>query len=296
MSKKLEYPERVVSVSDCHGGHRLWHPFTSPDVVERLTQSVRSDLPEVQRFDNYGTSPSYNRYIVEAAERLHTQHQPDRRTGLFINSAPRTKKDSNGQPFYRAELDHGLVVVATPLSVLSGVRDRVRNLYRLPNEQNELYDGSREQHRSSYTPRLLADNHGLDLEAVDLTEIPELPPHCELDYVDRFGNLVIGGDEESITQLQYDVRGVDRKPFRLRIGNRGSKVYAGESLAASDAGRLTIYPNDTDVEILSKWDPRWSHKERLSRSAWSQFGKPDVGTDVGIDTRKFVSRILRLAI
>ncbi len=276
---KLNYPDRIFSVSDCHGGHDIWHPFTSPDVVEQLTQSVRSDLPEVSRFDNFGTSSAYNRYLVKAASRLHEDHLPQRGTGLFINSAPRTEENNNGHPFFRAELDHGLTVVATPLTVLSGVRDKIRKLYRLPNDNNGLYDGSREQHRSSLTPRLLADNHGLDLDEIDPSEIPELPPHCELAYVDRFGNLVISGVGKDIDKIRQAIAENVGGSIAILIG-RVRYVGVGRSLSSAKPGATVIYDNDGDVEIVTKWDPKWNHKKRLNRSAWRLFGTDDVGTHV----------------
>ena len=280
-SEKLEYPERIFSISDCHGGHRIWQPLTSPDVVEQLGQSVRSDFPEIQRFDNFGVPFGYNVYVPKAALGLHEAHQPHRRTGLFINSAPRTEKDNNGQPFYRAELDHGLRVVATPLGVLSGVRSQVRRLQRLPNENNGLYDGSKEQHRSSYTPRLLADNHGLELEEVDVSEIPELKPHCELAYIDRFGNLIISGIGREIESIRKKIACNLGETINLQVGEV-QHVRVGKSLSSANAGHFIIYENDDDVEVVAKWNEDWTHEERLNNSAYARYGQPSIGTPVKI--------------
>lgn len=292
MSEKLQYPERIISISDCHGGHETWNPLASPDPVEQLTQSIRSDFPETTRFDNFGAPSGYLRYIVAAALRLHTDHKPQRRTGLFINSAPRTTQGQNGQGFYRAEFgDSGLVVVSTPLEVLSKVKGHISALYRLPNKDNGLYS-NREQHRSSYTPRLLADNHGLDLEQVSPNNLPELDEslHCELSYVDRFGNLVLTGIGSQIDEIRSKIEANHGKELSLSIteANKSQNpisLQVVHSLAEAIPGKLSIYPNDNDIEILRKWQPSETPAQCLEKSAWSQFNKPQIGSNAQLEPK-----------
>lgn len=285
---KLEYPDRIFSLSDCHGGHGDWNPLEAPDVAALLAESIRSDLPGIQRIDTFGATEGYGQHIVGEALRLQRENPGSGRTGLFINSAARTKEGENGQPFYRAEFEEGLVVVATPLSVLAGVRDAVKKLLELPNEGNGLYDGQREQHRSSFTPRLLAENHGLNLKEVDPASIPKLPAGGRVIYVDRFGNLVLTDTGET-GAYSFSERITKNIGETIKLGVRKTldptsrdlishDVIIGKSLAKAAPGTLVAYGNDGNIEVVAKWDKRWTTQERLERSAYKQFGEPEIGT------------------
>jgi hypothetical protein len=174
---KFNYPDRIFSLSDCHGGQAVWSPTKSPDIAARLAESIRSDLSGVQHFDTYGVPERFHDHIVREALRLHREQPQADRTGLFINNAPRTEAGKNGEPFFRAEFDEDIVIAGTPINVLSAIRGRVKRLLVWPNEDNGTYD-HRQQHRSAWALRLLADNHGFNLEEVDASLIPELPEEC----------------------------------------------------------------------------------------------------------------------
>ena len=283
---KLNYPNRIFSLSDCHGGQFPWDPFRSPDVAARLSEAIRSDLPGLQHFDTYGRSKDYHDHIVRETLRLHQEAPKSDTTGLFINSAPRTEINVNGDPFYRAEFDENVCIVATPLSAFSAVRDSIKRLLVLPNERNGLYDGEKEQHRSSYAPRLLAENHGLDLVEVDIGSIPELSEGCALTYVDRFGNLVLyeNGVQEaqSIRAKMIDNLGEELK---FKIGRYTAKVQVAGSLSEATPGELVVYVNDNSVEVLRKWKSEWGSERRFDSSAYSGFGKPGVGEPCKLDLR-----------
>lgn len=280
---QLEYPSRIFSLSDCHGGRRVWNPLESADVAARLAEAIRSDLQGIQHFDTFGAPEVFNQYTVAEAVRLHRKNPDSGRTGLFINSAARTEANNNGQPFFRAEFEENLVVVATPLSVLSAVRDSIKKLLELPNENNGLYDGEKEQHRSSFTPRLLAENHGLKLNDTDPSCVPELPAGCTVRYVDRFGNLVLS--EIGIPKIQSIRARIARdvgETLRLKIGSVVQEVTIGRSLSGGQPGSLVIYENDGNIEVLAKWSKDWTPEQRLHNSAYKQFGEPVIGTPVSI--------------
>lgn len=261
----------------------LWNSLTSPDVAARLAEAIRSDLPTgFQAIDTFGAPPEYYQYIVREALRLHKGNPDAARTGLFINSAPRTNDGKNGEPFYRADFDANLCIVATPLSVFSSVRNEVKKLQALPNEDNGLY-GEWEQHRSSFTPRLLADNHGLRLLDIDPSAIPALPAGCTVAHVDRFGNLVlsiVGEDKERIHKIMIENQG---ETLSVRIGAVARDIYIGTSMGAAEPGTLVFYHNDDHIEIICKWSPDWAPDERLEHSAYAQFGRPGIGAEVAAD-------------
>ncbi|MBU0578095.1 hypothetical protein KKF04_02505 [Patescibacteria group bacterium] len=291
---KLDYPDRIFSLSDCHGGQPVWDPLNSPDVAARLAETIRSDLPGIQHFDTHGVPERYHDHIVREAVRLHRENPESNTTGLFINSAPRTEANQNGEPFYRAEFDENIRITATPLSALSAVRSSVKKLLVLPNEDNELYNGKKEQHRSSYTPKLLAENHGLNLEEVDPSSIPELPGGCTLAYIDRFGNLVLFEDGLQESQkIRKTIAENLRANVKFKIGDTICDLKIGESLSTTQPGSLVIYGNDGNIEILGKWDKNWSPQQRLQNSAYAQFEKPEIGTECSIEGEP--TRVLSLA-
>ncbi len=283
---KLNYPDRIVSLSDCHGGRAAWHPLKSPDIAARLAEGIRSDLPGLERIDTYGAPPALYDHVVREAVRLHGENPDSGPTGLFINSAPRTEEDSNGSLFYRADFDENIRVVTTPLSALAAVRGAVRRLQVLPNDRNGLY-GSHEQHRSSFTPRLLADNHGIALQDVDPSRIPELPPGCSLVYVDRFGNVVLREEPHpDIQSLSSKIAESAGKTLPLQIGKRVRNVQVGTSLSEAEPGSLVAYANDGSIEILGKWQAGWGLQQRTHRSAWAAFGRPKLGAECQIKERR----------
>jgi len=282
---KLEYPSRIFSLSDCHGGRAIWDPLESPDIAACLADSIRSDFPGIERFDIHGAPIAHSQHIINEAVRLHQENPDSDRTGLFVNIAARTEANVNGQPFYRAEFDENVVVVATPLSVLSGVRDLVRKLLELPNEGNGLYE-EREQNRSSFTPRLLAGNHGFELKEVDPFSIPELPEGCRVGYVDRFGNLVLSGVGEETKKIRQKIAENFGRTLKLQIGSAVHALTIGESLSRAEPGSLVIYGNDGSIEILNKWVENWTAQERLERSAYGQYGKPEIGTSVNTNIQR----------
>lgn len=274
----LHYPHRIFSLSDCHGGPSSAHPLAAPDVAARLAEAVRSDFSGLQHFDTYGVPPEYHDHIVREALRLHKENPASGATGLFINSAPRTKAHANGEPFYRAEFDECLRIVATPLRALSAVKDSVRRLQVLPNDANELYDGKKEQHRSSYTPRMLADHHWLVLQDIDPFSIPELPEGCTLAYIDRFGNLVLFEHVVSEVQgLRTHISQSVGETLRVKIGCYTSDVQIGVCLSDAEPGSLVMYANDDSIEILRKWHPSWTFAQRLKNSAYGSFHRPQIG-------------------
>lgn len=281
---KLNYPDRLFSLSDCHGGRELYSPLKSPDVVARLSEAVRSQFPGIQHFDTFGAPQEYYQFVVREAVRLCRDNPDAGATGLFINSAARTKEHNNGQPFFRAEFGGGLCIAGTPLDVIAGVRDHIQKLEILPNKNNGLY-GDHEQHRSSFTPRLLADNHGLALENIDLSQVPELPDGRTLGYVDRFGNLVLSENSVGASILQR-INGLPGQRVQIKIGEVSQSVIIGKSLGDAKPGSLVIYSNDGSIEILSKWDESWTPQQQLENSAYKQFGEPAIGTSFSFDERR----------
>lgn len=277
----LDFPDRLYLHSDTYGGDAMWS--LSPDIDAIITTHIRSGIKHVVReFDIFGREKITD-HILRTALRLHNERKNAGTTGVFINSAPRTKKNSNGEPFYRAETDNGVRIVSTPLEALSAIKGRVTRLQHLSNEDNELYNAIIEQFRSSIVVVLLASNHGIPLIEDDPSIIPDYPSGCRLAYVDRFKNLVL---HEHAVEDPKSVRKIIRECVggvcQLSIGGVRRNVPIGTSLSEANPGSLAAYCNDGNIEVISKWAPEWDVKEKLKHAAFEQFRRPEIGTGVSI--------------
>lgn len=279
----LSYPDRLYLLSDTFSGHKEWNPLSRPDIETVITTHIRSDICGVSReFDISGTE-GITDHILRSAVYLHDKNQDSGTTGIFINSAPRLKQGENGEPFYIATTDNKICIVATPLSVLSAIRDRIGRLQHLPNTENGLYpDG--EQFRSSYTPRLLAENHGLALTEDDHKSIPEYPLKTRVAYVDKFGHILAYEQKRSrdITGLREEIYTRVGETCQVTIGDVTHRVLIGQGLKDAEPGCLTIYPNDHNVDLVVRWDETWDERKRRQNNAFTRFRKARIGAPVSV--------------
>jgi len=288
----MSLPQRLYSFSDTYGGPN--DPLSSPDADALISTDLRTGRQAHREFDIYGQE-RVTAHILRLVRDLHGQVArrtdwserrkgnffEEERTGIFINSAPRTGHD-NGSDFYVAEVRPHLRVVTTPLSALSAVRGDVTRLQRLPNQNNGLYPNG-EQFRSSYTPILLDPKHGIELEDCDPSIIPQAPDGWELAYVDRFGNLITHTEHRSETDDHIRRISDDgRKRIWVVVGDQRRLAKVGSTLGANEPGQLSIYGNG-NLDIARKWAPGESARERLDCSAYAEFGKPSVGAPVSAD-------------
>jgi hypothetical protein len=299
MPSSYLYPDRLYLLSDTYGGHETWDPLKLPDIDARIATDIRSCITGVRReFDIFG-GESVTDHVLRTVAKLHDEggDRVPGTTGVFINYEPRTTQRQNGNSFYLAEIGPQIRVVATPVSALSPIKERVTALYHLPNEDNGLYE-AREQFRSSYVVVLLAANHGLKLIEDDPQEkIPDYPSGCRLSYIDRFGNLVLYEhvtENEVVTSVKEVVRKNVEEVYQLYIGTVRCNVLIGTDLAEALPGTLVVYPNDGNIEVVSKWSPdsKWSGIiGKLENSVFEKFRRPKIGTEVSI--KPFIRRFKR---
>lgn len=281
---------RIYAFSDTYG--RSKNPFLQDDTDALISTDFRSfPLETIKReFDIYGRE-NVTAHILRLIFQLHDEMEKARylphhikeafqktMTGIFINAAPRVSHE-NGAAFYVAASGNIRIVTTDPTG-LSTVKHRIESLAHLPNDENKIY-GTTEQFRSSFTAYLLHPDHDLPLIKDSLDIIPDYPEdRWELSYVDRFGNVItytknpIGKWKELLT-----MGGNGQKPITLLIGHTSQEVYLGVSLKDAEPGSLVIYPNG-DLEILQKWEEGDDSFQRLRKSAYFQFAKPDVGARV----------------
>jgi hypothetical protein len=72
-----------------------------------------------------------------------------------------------------------------------------------------------------------------------------------------------------------------RAAVKVVIGNVSQRLKITTSLKDAEPGALVIYPN-LNVDIVRKWEADEDKYERLYKSAYFQFAKPDIGSAIKI--------------
>ncbi|PIZ74100.1 hypothetical protein COY07_01120 [Candidatus Peregrinibacteria bacterium CG_4_10_14_0_2_um_filter_43_11] len=179
---------------------------------------------------------------------------------VLINSAPRTKEDSNGENFHLAISDNGVEFYVSSLSVLAHLRDKITGLFEIPNTVNPLFDGEREQFRSSIVSRfheVLLAGH---VHRKPQDQIKSPFPLTYVAYVDRFGNIRLRGfaaDYENI--FHPDNEG--RNTVFLGLGEKDQPIAVSKATCLREVppGELGVYRNVADGERSPYWElvRRW---------------------------------------
>ncbi len=290
-------PERKICLSDTYGGPL--DPTQRPDADAILCTHFRSqpfDRADY-KFDTFGNEAA-SQHVLGLIVGLHDEidhcahfTKKEKRnfrnmgTGVLINAAPRTEASSkNGENFVVADLRGNIRVVATPLSELSTVKKDVERLRIVPNHANGLWDDI-EQFRSSYAGLLLDEKFAkrFPLEDVDPSCIPEPDGLWKLVYVDRFGNLITDVRDPGLELQKLQVLQTWHKGFSLRIGDCvRDDLILGNSLTGAGPGKLVVYGNG-NVDVVRKWEPLDTARQKIDRSAYYQFGQPSVGSSVSAE-------------
>lgn len=282
---------RLYLFSDTYG--RSKNPFQQDDADVLISTDFRSfPLDAVRReFDIYGQE-MMTEHILRLIFELHdntlnatylsTEVKAEyamTETGVFINAAPRVSKE-NGAPFYLAIAD-GVRIVTTNPAGLATVKNRIKSLQRLDNDNNTIYTPT-EQFRSSYTAFLLHNNHGVELIDESLNLIPDFSKDkWELAYVDRFGNMVTHCGDVEAQWAKIEKAADNRGMVKVIVGNVSQNAYLGTSLRDIEPGALAIYKNK-NIDILRKWMAGEDSQTRLDQSSYMQFSKPDVGALISL--------------
>ena len=283
-------PGRTIYLSDTFGG-----PIDATqrvDVDVDLCTRLRSSPFEPFRLhaDTFGNEQATHHVIrlirglvqeVDSASHFSDAEKKEflgMGTGVLINAAPRIN-GQNGHPFYVAELERNIRVVATPLAALSPVRDSVISLHELPNTGSGLYDDG-EQFRSSYTGillnRELAKRFPLQERSSDIIPPPIQEDH--LGYVDRFGNLITHSEEnERLWDLVSEIARQCSGKVLTQVGDAAKLSELGSTLGENTPGDTHIYLNGRGVDVARKWRPEDRTRDKISRSAYYQLSRDSKG-------------------
>lgn len=211
----------------------------------------------------------------------------------LVNIAQRSGETAatNGTHFYLALLDNGMEIYTTPLKSLQYVRDRIVSLWEIPNENHPLFNGEREQFRSSTIAR--SGEYPSHLRRiVDVREvIPGQQNFLQLAFVDKFGNLRLRQSEvfSEIPEIladyeQWETKGfpVDdpQRPNRISLVIGDQKlddIWLTSCLNDIPEGEWGFYRNSADPDnhywelVVKDYElTQWG-------GSWALLGKPELG-------------------
>lgn len=260
------------------------------ELIAQLTDGLKAEIDRgLHRAEAFKIPAHPN--ILEAQQFIQS-----RAIRVIANAAPRRDDDrvKNGSNFYLAILDNGVEVYATPLDALQFVRDRIKNLFEIPNEQNPLFDGEREQFRSSIIgrfcerPEHLREWYPLEKEGEspgDRFGIPKQDHPIQLAYFDRFGNIRLRARQGSLAD--WAITAARDEAGRIGVNfpvlrNSTHPARLRNCLDKIPGGTLGLYRNVADgetggdkpayLELAYKW--RGDEKINTHR----EIGRPPIGS------------------
>ncbi|MBU1992857.1 MAG: hypothetical protein ABH856_04505 [Patescibacteria group bacterium] len=203
------------------------------------------------------------------------------------NNAPRDGESENGTDFHLAITDNDLIVIATPLELLSFIRDRIKSVFRFPNKDNPIWDWIREQFRSAKAARIVRYPDHLVRE--NKLIIPDQRHLFELAFADRYGNpRARARDKYHLAEL-IDQKKNGSEVVGLRVVGTSKIIRTSltNCLDGIPAGEWGLYQNVADnvngERPSAYWEfaPRWaSGDQRLN--GYEILGRPKLGSPIEV--------------
>jgi hypothetical protein len=205
--------------------------------------------------------------IKEVSGRVIGEGLPDKAVLSVINCAPRNSKTTgngkNGKDFHLAITENGVEIYAVPIERLSALetRNKILALFRILNEAHPLFDGKREQFRSSiitttrYCPEILEpvfqyENRNELIAAKKSGKHPRVIPEqknlAEIAYIDKFGNIRLSVKDNDEFFAGFAGKGIGGR-VKVKIGESKNIIaHYVNSLSEIPEGELGIYRNVAD--------------------------------------------------
>lgn len=253
------------------------------ELVTNLTDGLQAEINKGIRRAKELERPIHPN-ILEAQQFIQS-----RAIRVIANAAPRYdgNKDKNGSHFYLAILDNGVEVYSTPLDALQYVRDRVVSLFEIPNRNNPLFHGTREQFRSSIIARLCEEPE--HLIKADQSAIPDQDHPLQLAWADRYGNTRLRARNGA--QVQTRIGEVRNEEGHVGIAFPNLNIPQAQAklnncLDAVKGGELGLYGNVADGETSGEKPSylelvyKWLAKEKINTH--QRLGQPAIGSAVEI--------------
>lgn len=271
-------------------GHLRLHQDLDWRIDDPLTAAYYAELmaKEVDRIGMIiedARAHGYSHPDIDRAE----QDSRDKAIRVILNLAPRKEAAMNGHDFLLAVADNGTEFYATPPEALSFVRHRLRHVLRIPTEGHPLFDGKREQFRSSriagtcWVPGhpVAVDNGSRETA---LAVIPDQQHPLQVAFVDKFGNIRLRARNAREARQSLG----RKQSVAVHIGDERSRFNAlvCGSLREVPLGQLGIYENTSDgsqdgpgyIELNVAIDT--SRPDSQQQSSFYHLGKPPLGTPV----------------
>jgi S-adenosylmethionine hydrolase len=204
-------------------------------------------------------------------------------TIIFHNVAPREDDDSErqsnaGERLAFAKLTTGVLVVGVNAGyVYSFVRDASTELgwAKAPDA------GSQFRSRDLFPQAVsdLASGRG-KAEAMEPAEVPDIPKG-RLAYTDGYGNL-------KLTLRREDVEGKTGQKVQIAIGKVKLDAVLSDESFGVPPGKLALAPGSSGWPRSSGTRVEWLELFLRGGNAYEAFGKPTLGDDVRILTRRKV--------
>lgn len=222
---------------------------------------------------------------------------------VVVNKAVRNRNQherSNGQDFLFGITYNGIEIYSTPDELLKFSRRDVISLFRIPNENHPLFDGKKEQFRSSIIAlsrnfpdhlvslyRYKTQQELIDaIERGEETTIPDQEHDLQIAFADRYGNVRARAksiDRFVLLEQFKNKSGVVGLIPHEKRGEKPIPAHVTSCLDEIPGGEIGIYENTADdfhqspiapgyLEIVRKF-PDGGGEEHVESDAYTTLGR-----------------------
>jgi S-adenosylmethionine hydrolase len=110
---------------------------------------------------------------------------------------------------------------------------------------------------------------------MDLSDIPDVP-HSRVAYADGYGNLKTTIKSEDLNLPSGSVA-------RVGIGDVEREAYVSDGSFEVEEGKLALAPGSSGWTYAAGEETVWMELFLRGGSAWEEFGRPLVGSEVRIE-------------
>ncbi|PIR53235.1 hypothetical protein COU76_02350 [Candidatus Peregrinibacteria bacterium CG10_big_fil_rev_8_21_14_0_10_49_10] len=238
--------------------------------------------------------------VPASAVRKYREQLQEQTRQVVVNCARRNKpgeQRTNGSDFLLGITHNGIEIYSTPAELLRFCRRDILSLFRIPNKSHPLFDGQREQFRSSiialsrYFPEHLELLYRYSsreellaaLENGSETTIPDQKHPLQLAFADRYGNVRARARDIAHTRGQMEECLNGSGVVGIRNGHESTPIIAHVTKCLDEVpgDQIGIYHNVADgktrtgepgyLEIVRKF-PDEGGEEEVTQDAYETIG------------------------
>jgi hypothetical protein len=261
----------VHLICDYASGDMAWAEVVAA-MKAKLPANAFMHLSTVGSFETLSTG-----FVLAQASLADANLRPENLIA-FANCAPRKDRrtariNNEGEGLLYGLLNNGVEIVAVNSGYsLSFVREQIVELWSTDAEEHGSQFRSRD-----FFPRIVGalahKDYGFKLHKLDPLEIIPTPPEQVVGYIDSFGNL------------KTTTRSKDKVVANLEAGERVKVIINGVIRTATVAtGSFNVMEGDLAFSPGSSGqDNRYWELFKRGSSAWHEFAKPAVGSQIIIE-------------